>query len=100
MVWLSPTKGISRPKHPYKGAHYISPNRNDNAVVLTEPINFRMVGKPYLIVLRQSCPSSRHNPLTCLHRTLYVLPITESVDVMGSRKWPSRLTDIIVRHRV
>jgi hypothetical protein len=30
----------------------------------------------------------------------YVLPITESVDVMGSRKCLSRLTDIVLRHRV
>jgi len=32
--------------------------------------------------------------------TPYVLPISESVDAMGSRKCLSRLTDIVLRHRV
>ena len=64
-----------------------------------------MVGKQEVIAdvspgITSALPVIQTQSLSVPHRTLYVLPITELVDVMGSREWPSRLTDIVVRHRV
>ena len=50
MVRLSPVKDFSRSKDSHKGSLYLDSTMSETAVGLTEPISFRMVGKPEVIV--------------------------------------------------